>query len=49
MSYRDKQDLLALIDSLSKRQGATQYDEGKLIIDERGIRILKQYIKNMEE
>ena len=47
MDYNSKQDLLALIDSLSKRQGTTQYDIGNLIIDEQGIRILKQYIKNM--
>ena len=48
MCWRDKQDLLTLIDSLTKKQGEPQYDDGEKVIDETGIRILKRYVENMK-
>ena len=46
MDSNTKQTLLALIDGLTKRQGASQYDRGDKIIDEKGINVLKNFIKN---
>lgn len=46
MDNNTKTTLLALIDGLTKTQGASQYDRGDKIIDEQGIKILKNFIKN---
>ena len=47
MTSTEKSDLTELINQLTKRYGATQYDSGKPYIDEKGIRILKNFIKGM--
>ena len=47
MSYDEKQMLIKLIDRLSTTQGATQYYEGKQVIDKDGIEMLKTAIRGM--
>lgn len=46
MNENTKQTLLALIDGLTKIKGGNQYYDGDKIIDEQGINILKNFVKN---
>lgn len=46
MDSNTKETLLALIDGLTKRQSSNFYYEGDKIIDEQGIKVLKNFIKN---
>ncbi len=47
MSEEKKEMLLALIDGLAKRKSVSQFDDGDKVIDEKGIRILKDTIRSL--
>ena len=47
MSEEIKILLCALIDGLAKEKSYSQYDEGEKIIDDKGIKILKDTIRRL--
>lgn len=47
MNEEKKAMLLALIDGLAKRKSVSQFDDGEKVIDEKGIRILKDTIRSL--
>lgn len=47
MNEEKKAMLLALIDGLAKRKSVSQFDDGEEVIDEKGIRILKDTIRSL--
>lgn len=46
MNEQTKETLLALIKGLTKIRGGNQYYDGDKVIDEAGIEILENFIKN---
>lgn len=47
ISYEEQRHLIRLIDSLATTEGGNQFYDGKKILDEEAISVLKSYIENL--
>ena len=47
ISYEEQKRLIRLIDSLATMEGGNQFYDGKKVLDEEAISVLKTYIENL--